>query len=104
MNHAKLLVAIEHHKNHQSQNPESLQEAMVERKERIAKQNKAAAKKSNSHEGAKSVMGRIVGGVIAVALVVAILFGSLNFFGVPQRVVKAVTIDDESYSMSELSL
>lgn len=74
-----------------------------ERKERIAKQNKSAAKKSNSHSGAKAVMGKIVSGVIAVAVVVAIVFGSLNFFGVPQRVVKAVTIDGESYSMSELS-
>lgn len=87
--------------NNEKQNLDNYRQ---ERKERIAKQNKAAAKKSNSHEGAKSVMGRIVGGVIAVALVVAILFGSLNFFGVPQRVVKAVTIDGESYSMSELSL
>lgn len=75
-----------------------------ERKERIAKQNKAAAKKSNSHSGAKSVMGKIFSGIVAVAVAVAIIFGSLNFFGVPQRVVKAVTIDGESYSMSELSV
>lgn len=74
-----------------------------ERKERIAKQNKAAAKKSNSHPGAKSVMGKIFSGLIAVVVAVAIIFGSLNFFGVPQRVVKAVTVDGESYSMSELS-
>lgn len=87
--------------NNEKQNLDAYRQ---ERKERIAKQNKAAAKKSNSHQGAKSVMGKIVGGVIAVVLVAAILFGSLSFFGVPQRVVNAVTIDGESYSMSELSL
>ena len=36
MNQAKLLTAIDHFKFRQSQNPESLQEAMEERKARIA--------------------------------------------------------------------
>lgn len=75
-----------------------------ERKERIAKQAKQADKKSNSHAGAKSVMGKIVKGIISVVVVVAILGGILNFFGVPQRLIPTVTIDGESYSMSELSL
>ena len=75
-----------------------------ERKERIAKQAKQANKKSSSHDGAKAVCGKIVKGVVAVALVVAILGASLNFFGVPQRLINAVEIDGKSYSMSELSL
>lgn len=75
-----------------------------ERKERIAKQAKQADKKSNSHTGAKAVMGKIVKGVIAVAVVVAILGATLNFFGVPQKMISAIEIDGESYPMSELSL
>lgn len=74
-----------------------------ERKERISKQAKSAAKKSNSHPGAKSVAGKVVGIIIAVVVVVAILASMLNFFGVPQKAIKAVTIDGKSYSMSELS-
>lgn len=86
--------------NNEKQNLDNYRQ---ERKERIAKQNKAAAKKSNSHSGAKAVAGKIVSAVIAVVVVVAIVAASLNFFGVPQRLIKAVTIDGESYSMSELS-
>ncbi len=74
-----------------------------ERKDRIAKQNKKSGKKSSSHEGAKKTAGKICGIVVSVVLVIAILAASLNFFGVPQRVVKAVTIDGESYAMNELS-
>lgn len=75
-----------------------------ERKERIAKQAKQANKKNRSHDGAKSVFGKIVNGLIAVVLVVAILGASLNFFGVPQRMINAIEIDGNSYSMSELTL
>lgn len=83
---------------------EALDAYRQERKERIAKQAKQAEKKSNSHAGAKSVVGKIVKGVIAVAVVVAILGASLNFFGVPQKLIGAVKIDGKSYSMAELSL
>lgn len=86
--------------NNEKQNLDAYRQ---ERKERIAKQNKAAAKKSNSHSGAKNVMSKIFSTVIAVVVVIAIVGASLNFFGVPQRLIKAVTIDGESYSMSELS-
>ena len=75
-----------------------------ERKERIAKQAKQANKKSNSHDGAKSFLGKVVNGLIAVVLVVAILGASLNFFGVPQRMINAIEIDGKAYSMSELTL
>lgn len=83
---------------------EALDAYRQERKERIAKQAKQAEKKSNSHTGAKSVLGKIVKGVIAVAVVIAILGASLNFFGVPQKLIGAVKIDGQSYSMAELSL
>lgn len=82
---------------------QNLDDYRQERKERIAKQNKSAAKKSNSHSGAKNVLNKIISAVIAVVVVVAIVAASLNFFGVPQRLIKSVTIDGESYSMSELS-
>lgn len=75
-----------------------------ERKERIAKQAKKAEKKSNSHNGAKEAVGKVVKAVIAVAVCVAILAASLNFFGVPQKLIKAVEIDGESYPMAELTL
>lgn len=74
-----------------------------ERKERIAKQSKKAGKKSGSHEGARRVADKVFGIIVCVVVIVALLASSLNFFGVPQRVLKAVTIDGESYSMSELS-
>lgn len=74
-----------------------------ERKERISKQAKKAGKKSNSHEGAKRVIGKICGIVISVVVIVAILAASLNFLGVPQKIIKTITIDGKSYSMSELS-
>lgn len=74
-----------------------------ERKDRIAKQSKSSEKKSNSHQGAKKAAEKVVSVVIAVVVIVAILGASLNFFGVPQRALKAVTIDGKSYSMSELS-
>ena len=75
-----------------------------ERKERIAKQAKQSNKKSSSHDGAKAFFGKIAKGLVAVVLVVAILGASLNFFGVPQRLINAIEIDGKSYSMSELSL
>lgn len=53
--------------------------------------------------GKKSLGSKIASAVIAVVVAVAIIGAGLNFFGVPQRLVSAVTIDGENYSMSELS-
>ena len=75
-----------------------------ERKDRIAKQAKQAEKKSNSHAGFKAVMGKIAKVVVSFAVIVALLGATLNFFGVPQSLIPSITIDGESYSMSELSL
>lgn len=74
-----------------------------ERKERIAKQSKQSNKKSNSHSKGKSVLAKIAKVAVSVVVIVAIVAATLNFFGVPQRLIKAVEIDGESYSMSELS-
>lgn len=74
-----------------------------DRKERIAKQSKQSGKKSNSHNKGKAVLGKIVKIVVSVVVIAAILAASLNYFGVPQKLIKSVTIDGESYSMSELS-
>ena len=74
-----------------------------ERKERIAKQAKQNAKKSNSHSQGKELMGKIVKIAISAVLCIAILFASLNFFGVPQQLIKAVVIDGKAYSMAELT-
>lgn len=83
---------------------ESLDAYRQERKERIAKQAKQNAKKSNAHNGAKSVLGKVVKCLVAAVVVVAIIAGSVSFFGVPQRLIKAVEIDGKAYSMSELSV
>ncbi len=82
---------------------EALDAYRQERKDRIAKQAKSNAKKSNSHQQAKSVTGKVVSAVIAVAVVVAMVAGILSFFAVPQKMTKAVVIDGEGYSMSELN-
>lgn len=74
-----------------------------ERKDRIAKQSKSANKKSNSHNKGKAVLSKIAKVAVAVVVVVAIVAATLNFFGVPQRLIKSVEIDGKSYSMSELS-
>ena len=74
-----------------------------ERKERIAKQAKKNAKKKSS-AAAKNAVSKAVKIVISVALCCAIVFASLNFFGVPQQLVGAIKIDGKTYSMAELTL
>ncbi len=74
-----------------------------ERKERIAKQAKQNAKKKGGAT-AKNAVGKVVKIAVSVVLCCAIVFASLNFFGVPQQLVGAVVIDGETYSMAELTL
>ncbi len=82
---------------------EALDAYRQERKERIAKQTKSNAKKGHNNPAAKSAAGKVFGAVVAIAVVVALLAGILSFFAVPQKLTKAVVIDGEGYSMSELS-
>lgn len=82
---------------------EALDAYRQERKDRIAKQTKRANKKTNSHVKGKAILAKIAKVVVAAAVIVAIIGGTLNFFGVPQRLINSVEIDGNSYSMSELS-
>ncbi len=74
-----------------------------ERKERIAKQAKSNSKKSHGVGGNSKVIDKVVSIIISVVLVVAIVAGTLSYAGIPQRMIKAVSIDGTSYSMAELS-
>ena len=58
-----------------------------ERKKRMAAAAKKNAKKSPQMQKAKHVAGKVIGIVIAVALVLGALYAVLNFFGVPQKVL-----------------
>lgn len=82
---------------------EALDSYRQERKDRIAKQSKDSSKKSNSHSGAKAFFGKFFKAVVSIVVVLAILGGALYYFGVPQRVLKPVTIDGKSYSAAELT-
>ncbi len=82
---------------------EALDAYRQERKERIAKQTKSNAKKAHANPAAKSAASKVFGAVVAIAVVVALLAGILSFFAVPQKLTKAIVIDGEGYSMSELS-
>ncbi|MCD7774385.1 MAG: hypothetical protein LUH40_02230, partial [Clostridiales bacterium] len=84
-------------------NEKNVDEYRSERKDRLNSQSKKADKKHNSHQGAKRVASKVCRIVVTVVVIVALVGVSLNFFGIPQKVLKAVTIDGESYSMSELS-
>ena len=70
----------------------------------MAKANKSPyAKKAPTHMAAKRVIGKIISIILCVAIVGGICWAGLSFFGVPQKVAKAVEIDGKSYSMAELS-
>lgn len=81
---------------------DTLDEYRKERKDRIAKQAKKSQKKAVVGTVSSSKADKVAGAVIAVVLVAAIVIGMLNFFGVPQKATKAITIDGKSYSMTEL--
>lgn len=77
-------------------------QAEIYREERKARLAKAAAKQAKKSPKLSKTK-RIAGKVIAVALAVVVAFGAiggiLNFFGVPQKVLK-VSIGDFDYSFS----
>lgn len=70
-----------------------------ERKARIAKATKKKNKQMDPH--AKRVIGRTVGIIVAVAVCLAAVYGLLNFFGVPQKLLTAVTVDGTKYSVAK---
>ncbi len=72
-----------------------------ERKKRMASVAKKNAKKNPKTEKAKKIAGKIIGTVLAVVLVLGIVYGSLNFFGLPQKVLTAAKVGDEKISVAK---
>lgn len=70
-----------------------------ERKARLAKAAAKNAKKSPKVTRAKKIAGRVIAIVLAVVLVLGAVIGTLNFFGVPQKVLK-VSVAEKSYSFT----
>ena len=70
-----------------------------ERKERLAKAAAKQAKKSPKLSKSKRIAGKVIAIVLAVVVALGAVGGILNFFGVPQKVLK-VSIGDSDYSFS----
>ena len=70
-----------------------------ERKERLAKAAAKQAKKSPKLSKTKKIAGKVIAIVLAVVVALGAVGGVLNFFGVPQKVLK-VSIGDSDYSFS----
>ena len=70
-----------------------------ERKERLAKAAAKNAKKSPKATQAKKIVGKVIAIVLAVVLVLGAIIGTLNFFGVPQKVLK-VSAEEKEYSFT----
>ena len=72
-----------------------------ERKKRIDSAAKKKAKKNPKAAKAKRVAAKVIGIVLAVAIVLGAAYAVLNFFGVPQKVLTAATIGDEKVSVAK---
>ena len=59
-----------------------------ERKARLAKEAEKKAKKSPQLSKTKKIVGKVIAIVLAVAIGIGAFGGILNFFGVPQKVIK----------------
>lgn len=72
-----------------------------ERKKRIDSAAKKKAKKNPKAAKAKRVAAKVIGIVLAVAILLGAAYAVLNFFGVPQKVLTAATIGDEKVSVAK---
>ncbi len=72
-----------------------------ERKKRMASVAKKNAKKNPKSEKAKQIVGKVISIVLAVVLALGVIYGSLNFFGVPQKVLTAAKIGDTKISVAK---
>lgn len=72
-----------------------------ERKKRMDSMAKKNAKKNPKSEKAKQIVGKVIGVVIVAALVLGAIYGTLNFFGVPQKVLTAAKIGDTKISVAK---
>ena len=75
-----------------------------ERKKRMAAAAKKNSKKSPQMQKAKHVAGKVIGIVVAVALVLGAVYAVLNFFGVPQKVLTAAKVGDQRVSIAKYNL
>ena len=71
-----------------------------ERKARLAKEAAKKAKKSPALSKTKKLVGKIIAIVLAVAIGLGAIGGILNFFGVPQKVMKISVTEDTTCSFS----
>lgn len=72
-----------------------------ERKKRMDSMAKKNAKKNPKSEKAKQIVAKVIGIVIVAALVLGAVYGTLNFFGVPQKVLTAAKIGDTKISVAK---
>lgn len=73
-----------------------------ERKERLAKAAAKKAKKSPAVEKTKKIVMKVVAIVLAVVIGIGAIYGALNFFGVPQKMLRVTVADTEyKFSLSE---
>lgn len=71
-----------------------------ERKARLAKEAAKKAKKSPKLSRTKKIAGKVIAIVLAVVLVIGAVGGVLNFFGVPQKIIKVKAGDNKEYSFT----
>ncbi len=71
-----------------------------ERKARLAKEAAKKARKSPMVSKTKKLIGKIIAIVLAVAIGLGAIGGILNFFGVPQKVIKVSVTEDTTCSFS----
>lgn len=72
-----------------------------ERKQRMAKAAKKNSKKSPQLAKAGHVIGKVISALVVIALCLAVIYGCLSFFGVPQKVLKATTINGTKVSVAK---
>lgn len=70
-----------------------------ERKARLAKAAAKKAKKSPALEKTKKIVTKVIAIVLAVVIALGAVYGVLNFFGAPQKMLK-VTVDGTDYKFS----
>lgn len=70
-----------------------------ERKERLAKAAAKKAKKSPAAEKTKKIITKVIAIVLAVVIGLGAIYGILDFFGAPQKMMK-VSIDGTDYKFS----
>lgn len=77
-----------------------------ERKARLAKEAEKKAKKSPQLSKTKRVVGKVIAIVLAIAIGIGAFGGILNFFGVPQKVLKVKVADNTAcnFTVAEFNL